>query len=78
MIDVIVEIRVFALYRHFQVKNLLRRRGCLMFEDLEMLMVKSKHVFERTSESQCAFKNFQSTNTSTRKYFQSTSTFLQF
>ena len=34
------------------------------------------HVIESTSESQCAFKNFQST--STWKYFQVTGTFLQF
>ena len=40
-------------------------------EDLEMLE-KSEIAYERTPESQCAFKNFQST--SSWKYYQSTST----
>ena len=45
-----------------------------MLEGLEM-PVKSEPRIERTSESQFALKNFQST--STWKYFQSTSIFLQ-
>ena len=70
LLQVVVQIQEQGLYWHFQVRELFAA-SFLMLKDLEM-PVKSEVACLNVllTESQCAFKNFQST--STWKFFQMT------